>query len=150
MPYKFMVLVLAVFLTACGGSDGGSGGGGGSGPTDGDGSAKLTWLKPTENTDNSQLNDLEGFYIYFGNEDEYLANPTEFVAYSKRVDNFAMTSDGNMVCENLDSDTKMSCTISGLTDTSNWYFAVTAFNSLGVESGRSNIVCKQFDSTSCY
>ncbi len=140
-----IILYLSLTISGCGEVER-SGSTGDSGPTEGNGSAELTWTKPTENTDDSALMDLEGFYIYFGSEDDYLTN-TNFQPFSRYVDNFANSS--NMTCENLDGGTRMTCTIDGLPENTNWYFAVTAVNGVYIQSNRSEIRCKQFMSTIC-
>jgi len=82
------------------------------------GTATLSWLPPTENTDNSPLTDLSGFRIYYG---------TVSGRYSKSIDipSAGVTS---YVVDNLGPGT--------------WYFVVTAYNSLGIESAPSDEVSK--------
>lgn len=142
---SLLIGILLLSTASCGGSSDGDSVD--SGPTDGEVSATLTWTKPTENTNDSRLEDLLGFYVYFGTEDDYLDNVTGFKPYVRYVDNLASSSD--MICENLENGGKMTCTVAGLYDDNNWYFSVTAVNSLNIESTRSQIVCKQFKSTGC-
>ncbi len=111
------------------------------------GSAKLTWTKPTQNLDDTPLVDLEGFYVYFGSEDDYQSDISGFSPFWSYVDNLANSND--MTCENLDNGTKMTCTIDDLTQSTNWYFVVTAVNGQNIESIRSAVKCKQFMSTIC-
>jgi hypothetical protein len=82
------------------------------------GTALLTWTPPTENTDNSVLTDLAGYKIYFG---------TSAGSYNDAItiDNPGLTS---YLVEDLAS--------------SDWYFAMTAVNSSGVESSYSIEVTK--------
>jgi hypothetical protein len=84
----------------------------------GNGTATLSWTPPTENTDNSALTDLAGFKIYYG---------TAPGSYSETIDvpSAGITSH---VVENLGAGT--------------WYFIVTAYNSLGIESAPSDEVSK--------
>jgi hypothetical protein len=79
-----------------------------------DGSATLSWSAPTQNEDGSALTNLSGYRIYVGtdsgNYDQNITlNTAGITAY---------------VVENLVPDT--------------YYFAMTAVNQLGVESGFSN------------
>ncbi len=85
------------------------------------GSATLSWTPPTENTDNTPLTDLAGFKIHYG---------TSSGNYSEVVD---VNSAGvtSYVVENLGAGT--------------WYFVVTAYNSLGIESAPSEEVSKTID-----
>ena len=82
----------------------------------GNGSALVSWTPPTENTDNSTLTDLAGYRIYFG---------ITSGVYSRSVDinNPGLTS---YQVDHLGS--------------SDWYFVMTAYNSLGVESAYSREV----------
>ena len=142
--YLFLSVLFASFLLN------GCGGGEVSGevpPSGGSGVATLTWSKPIQNTDNSDLTDLEGFYVYYGDEDEYLSDPSEFKPFRLYVDNTA--SSQYMACQNLEGSTKMQCIIDKLDIGTNWYFSVTAVNSLGIEGSRSNIACKKFKSSNC-
>ncbi len=76
----------------------------------GNGSATVSWTPPTNNTDGSPLTDLAGYKIYYG---------TAPGSYDEVVDinNPGMTS---YVIENL---------LPG-----DWYFAMTAYNTSGIES----------------
>ena len=111
--------MLLLILTGCG-SGGGSGFGGGNGPGsssavygDGNGSTYLSWVAPTTNTDGSQLTDLAGFRVYYGTSSE---------SYSSSVDV------GNVA----------SCYVTGLGTGDTYYFAITAYDLIGNESGYSN------------
>ncbi len=82
------------------------------------GTATLSWTAPTENTDNTPLEDLAGFKIHYG---------TASGNYSEVID----VNDPGLteyVVENLGQGT--------------WYFVVTAYNSLGIESAPSEEVSK--------
>ena len=84
----------------------------------GDGTALVSWIPPTQNTDNSALNDLTGFKIYFGTfPDEYENTIT--------INNAGLSS---YLVENLGA--------------SDWFFVVTAINSSGIESAYSKEVFK--------
>jgi hypothetical protein len=82
------------------------------------GSATLSWTPPTQNADGSLLANLGGYRIYWGTAQGNFAN-------SVTVNNPGLTS---YVVDQLTPAT--------------WYFATTAVNSAGLESGRSNIVSK--------
>jgi len=104
-------------LAGCGGGSGSASGGGGnsggssSGTTTG--SASLSWTAPTTNNDGSPLTDLAGYHIYYGASADLLTT---------QIDVGSSTT--SYVVNNLVSGT--------------WYFAVTAFNSVGIESDLSN------------
>lgn len=109
--------MLLLILTGCG-SGGGSGDGNGPGSSsavygDGNGSTYLSWIAPTTNTDGSQLTDLAGFRVYYGTSSE---------SYSNSVDV------GNVA----------SCYVTGLGTGDTYYFAITAYDLIGNESGYSN------------
>jgi hypothetical protein len=80
------------------------------------GSVTLEWAPPQTNTDGSYAGDLAGYVIYWGTES---GNYDQQV----RIENVGLTA---YVIDNLDPAT--------------YYFAATAFNSSGVESGYSNEV----------
>ena len=82
------------------------------------GSFTLAWQPPTENVDGSTLTNLAGYRIYYGRS-------------SNRLDQIITVSNPGLtryVVENLASAT--------------WYFAMTAVNSAGTESGRSATASK--------
>lgn len=83
------------------------------------GTATLTWTPPTENTDGSPLVDLAGYIVYWGTA------PGDYTS-SATLSNPGLTS---YVVENL---------ASGRT----YYFATTAYNGGGLESGFSNMASK--------
>ena len=78
------------------------------------GSATLTWNPPTQRIDNTALTDLAGYEIHYGQSSR---------SYSNRivVNNSGLTT---YVVDNLSSGT--------------WFFAITAFDSSGQNSGVSN------------
>jgi hypothetical protein len=78
------------------------------------GSATLSWTPPTQNTDGSPLTNLAGYRVYWGTSATSLTS-------SVTLNNAGLTA---YVAESLAPGT--------------YYFAVTAVNSLGVESARSN------------
>jgi trimeric autotransporter adhesin len=84
----------------------------------GNGTALLSWMPPTQNTDGSALTDLAGYRIHYG---------TSPGSYSETItlDNPGLSS---YMVENL---------VSG-----NWFFAMTSLNSLGIESDYSMEVSK--------
>lgn len=83
------------------------------------GSASLTWSAPTENTDDSQLTDLAGFKIYYGESENTL----------------------DMIIT-IDSTTALSHVIDTLEAGKTYYFGVTAYNENGLESAMSTISSK--------
>jgi len=80
----------------------------------GTGSATLSWMPPTQNTDGSPLTNLAGYKIYWGRSPQSYAN-------SVTLHNPGLAT---YVVEQLASG--------------RWYFATTSVNSAGVESGYSN------------
>ena len=82
------------------------------------GSATLTWMPPTTNTDGSPLTNLAGYRIHWG------TTPGNYSS-SVTVMNAGLTS---YVVESLTPNT--------------YYFSVTAINSSGAESGFSNTASK--------
>jgi hypothetical protein len=82
------------------------------------GSATISWLPPTENTDGSALTDLAGFRIYYGTSPSSLTQTTT-------IANPGLSS---YMVENLAAAT--------------WYFTVRAFATDGSESTSSNIASK--------
>jgi hypothetical protein len=84
----------------------------------GTGAAVLSWLPPTENSDGSPLTDLAGYKVYWGRSPARLDN-------SVTLQGAGMTS---YVVEQLHPST--------------WFFALTSYNSAGVESDYSNVATK--------
>ncbi|HNR23495.1 MAG TPA: putative Ig domain-containing protein [Steroidobacteraceae bacterium] len=82
------------------------------------GSATLNWQPPTERTDGSALANLAGYRIYYGNA------PGNY-SQSVNLTNPGLTS---YVIDNLTGGT--------------WYFTMTAVDSAGLESARTNPVSK--------
>lgn len=82
------------------------------------GSAKLSWIPPTSNSDGSKLTTLAGYKIYYGTSPQYL----------QRTIDIKDPSVTEYTIENLPPYT--------------YYFVITAYNADGTESSRSNIVTK--------
>ena len=82
------------------------------------GSVSLSWTAPTENTDGSVLEDLAGYFIYWG------TSPGNYPD-SVRIDNGSVST---FVVENLVPGT--------------YEFVATSFNSAGIESRFSNSTIK--------
>jgi len=82
------------------------------------GSATLSWVAPTQNTDGSPLTNLVGFKVYWG----------------KQSDSYTDT----VTLENPSLTTYVVDTLPPAT----WFFAVTAVNEYGVESAFSNVASK--------
>lgn len=122
------VLALSVFVGGCGGGRDGSSselpttpgktGTGDVPATSGTGTALLSWMPPTQNTDGSTLTDLAGFQVLYGQSPDNLDQTV------------TLTNPGlsSFVVENLGSGT--------------WYFTVVALNSAGVSSPLSNVASK--------
>jgi hypothetical protein len=84
-------------------------------------SATLSWAPVTENTDGTQVQDLAGYKVYYGNVPYQFTNEVTLA-------NPALTS---YVVDDLASGT--------------WYFAITAYASDGTESQYSNVASKVID-----
>lgn len=82
------------------------------------GSATLSWTPPTRNNDGSALTNLAGYRVYWGTSQSNLSSMAQ-------VNNPGLSS----------------YVVSALTPAT-WYFAVTAVNTLGVESDRSTVASK--------
>jgi hypothetical protein len=82
------------------------------------GSVTVSWVRPTQNTDGSPLADVAGYKLYYGTSRNYL----------QRVIDIKDPSATSYTMKNLPPYT--------------YYFAITAYNSRGVESKRSNIASK--------
>lgn len=84
----------------------------------GAGTATISWVAPTQNTDNSTLTNLKGFKIVYG------------------------TSASNLnLSQSVNSTTARSATIAAL-GAGTWYFAVRAVNTSNVESDNSAVVSR--------
>jgi hypothetical protein len=84
------------------------------------GSATMSWTIPTERTDNTPLNNLAGFNIYYGQTSGDYGN-------KMTVSNPGLTT---YMVENLSSGP--------------WYFVITAFDANGLESNPSGEGTKSF------
>lgn len=81
------------------------------------GSATLSWQAPTERTDGSALTNLAGYRIYYGNAP---GNYSQSISLGSGLSTY--------VIDNLAGGT--------------WYFTMTALDSTGLESARTNPVSK--------
>jgi hypothetical protein len=86
-------------------------------PSPSTGSATLSWLAPTTNTDGTALTDLAGYRIYYGTSASALSDT---VPLGLGVQTYVIGSLGP----------------------GTWYFAVRAITSTGVESALSDTVSK--------
>ncbi|MCC6502897.1 MAG: fibronectin type III domain-containing protein [Deltaproteobacteria bacterium] len=93
-----------------------SGGGGGGVATK---SASLSWSSVTFNDDGTPLVDLAGFKVYYGTQSGNYTNSTD-----------------------ISDPSTTSTVVSGLTQDTTYYFAVTAYDTSGNESSFSNEVIK--------
>ena len=91
------------------------------GNSTGFGVATLSWMPPQFNTDNTSLDDLAGFNIYYGTD----VNDMTTVI---KLENPGLTS---YVIENLPVGNR-------------YYFAMTAYNGANIESQLSVVVSKEF------
>lgn len=82
------------------------------------GSATVTWVAPTQNSDGSALTNLAGFHVYYGTS-------------STNLKNMATASGGGTA----------SYSLGGLTS-GTWYFGVKSFTNAGVESDLSSVGSK--------
>jgi hypothetical protein len=79
------------------------------------GAVTLTWLAPTENTNGQSVSDLGGYYIYYGTAESDLS----------KVISVSGADTTTYVVYGLGSGT--------------YYFAVSAFNTMGMDSAQSDI-----------
>lgn len=117
----FLLALTILTLNSCG--DGG--GGTNSTQEEGSGTATLSWEAPTTNVDGTQLDALAGFKIYYGTS-------SEDYTVVKDVGLTATPDAPAYVLNGLDSGTF-------------YYFAVTAYDTSGNESGFSGEVSKLTD-----
>jgi hypothetical protein len=82
------------------------------------GTATLTWSRPTERADGTPLEDLAGYRIYYGKDENNLT----------RVLDIRDGEQTKQLLENLDSGT--------------WYFSIAAYCNKGIEGEKSNIGIK--------
>ena len=82
------------------------------------GSATLSWMPPTQNNDGTPLADLSGYRIYWGTSQNNLSQAV------------TLTNPG------------LTSYVVGQLTPATWYFATTALNSNGIESGLSNVASK--------
>lgn len=87
-------------------------------PEPANGTAKLAWVAPTKNTDETPLTNLAGFRIVYGE------NPQQMVQSIQLPDRYATTYTVGSLAKGT------------------WYFTVRAYNSDGSESANANIVSK--------
>ena len=83
------------------------------------GSATVSWVAPTQNTDGSPLSNLAGFHVYYG------------------------TSSTNLTqMQPVSSAGASSAVVGNLTSGGTWYFGVKAYTNTGLESDMSSISSK--------
>ena len=116
------LLIAFVVLLAVGACSRGNSAGEAAAPADppaaGKGSARLSWVPPTSNSDGSKLTALAGYKIYYGTSPQYLQRTVDIK--DPNVTEYTI--------ENLPPYT--------------YYFVITAYTADGTESSRSNIVSK--------
>jgi hypothetical protein len=79
------------------------------------GTTTLSWSAPIENVDGTQLTDLAGFKVYLGTSANTL-----------------------LIIETINDPTILMYEVKNLTPGA-WFFAMTAYNELGIESAKSNV-----------
>jgi hypothetical protein len=82
------------------------------------GSAKLSWIAPTHNTDGTVITDLAGYHIYYGTNADDLTTSV-----------------------NVAGGSSTAYTVTGL-GSGTYYFSVVAYNAEGVDSTDSNLESK--------
>jgi Fibronectin type III domain len=82
------------------------------------GSAKLSWVAPTQNTDGSSITGLSGYHIYYGTN-----------------------ADAQRTTITVAGGSSTTYTVSGLSP-GTYYFSVVAYNAEGVDSADSNLESK--------
>lgn len=134
IKFKLWISLLVLVLSACGGGGGDTGGTGG---TDGEGTVtlptRISWIAPTENTDDSSLDDLSKYRIYYGSDVTSLKVVPELDidAMGGSVSSFYISSLNAAELEVLKNLVK---------DNTTHFFAMTAVNTQNIESSFSNIV----------
>jgi hypothetical protein len=111
--FRYLLLLLLVFLAVSCGGEGGVGG-----LITPIGSATLTWIAPLTNDDGTPIAGLAGFKVHYGTSSHHYTNTIN-------VRNPAATT------------YKVTGLLAGT-----YYFVVTAYNTSGVESAPSNEVFK--------
>jgi hypothetical protein len=106
------LLVLALVLGACSER---SSTGSMTAPLAQQGTVTLVWVAPTDNTNGSPLTDLAGYHIHYGTNPDNLTQVIE------------LAGTGNTEFE-----------LSGLTP-GTYYFAITAYTTMGTESAESDV-----------
>ncbi len=111
-----LAATISLLLSACGGGGSASS----SVNRDGAGRVLLSWSAPTARTDGSFLpvTELQGYRIYYGSSEDSLS-----------------------VLVDLNDDSITEYTVDTLPSGS-YYFAITAYDTDGVESGLSNVINK--------
>ena len=129
--FALLLVLFSLVLTGCG-----AGGVGSEGGTDV--VATLSWQPPTENTDDTPLEDLAGYRLYIGDSPSNLEPVIDIPARDKNnqpVTEFHITS-GDVF--------SASEQFQGSAGNVMVYFALTAYNSLRIESSLSEVVSKTF------
>ena len=126
---KILFSLLAIFslcciLAACGSNEA-------------DSYVTLVWSVPATNTDGTSLTDLAGYEVHIGTTSRNY-NRTISIAVGERALSCRDVYDSK---DNLKSSRKCSYTAAGL-HRGDYYFAVSAYNSLGKRSAYSNEVIK--------
>jgi len=115
-PICLLLLALAILTLSSCGNDGGSEAKSGSGGNNN--VAKLSWDSPTTNADETSLDDLAGYKIYYG---------TSSGSYTEMIE-ITNPQKTDYTLENLAPGT--------------YYFVATAYDTAGYESDYSNEVSK--------
>jgi hypothetical protein len=85
----------------------------------GTGSAKVTWVAPTENSNGTELTDLGGYYVHYGTDASELSEVVQ-----------------------ISNSKTLSYEVTALATGKTWYFAVSSYTSTGVQSSLSAVSSK--------
>ena len=126
LAFVALLFFVVILFVGCGGgvsstplqetNTSGSGSGSGSGTGTSTGSAVLSWATPTTNTNGTPLTNLAGYKVYYG------------------------TTPGTYT--SIDVGNVNSYQVNDLTNGQTYYFAVTDYDSNGIESDYSTVVSK--------
>jgi hypothetical protein len=116
------LLVIALVMSACSGGSASNSTTGTSSPSTASGTtvgaagtATLTWVAPTENANGTAITDLAGYTVYYGTNPSDLTQSVE-----------------------VSGGTSTTASVTGL-PAGTYYFAVSAYNSMGADSEQSNV-----------
>jgi len=106
------------------------------------GTATLTWDPPTTNTDGTTLTDLAGYKLYYGTGSGAYTVNVSIPCGTLPCPGFVSNPPSDLERQQKISSHPTIIAVSGLEDNRAWYFAATALDTPGNESGFSNEVSK--------